>query len=281
MNKDIAYDNDDAGYKKIKFHIPPLSNDVTTYATITGTKSAADDYEYLQGELYVPYSSVNLKSLIIFAHGSSSSRKSIRNRYVSRILNNNGFATLLADLLTTNEVNSDIKNQKIMEKNKEERIVLNKFNIHLLSSRLTTITKWVTENISEVKGLSIGYFGRSTGAAAAIESAAVNDASNLNSLSHRIYAIVSRGGRPDLADSNALKNVKAATLLIVGAKDSEEVIELNKQALKQMTGSKSKDLVIVPEAGHLFDNNENIIEEVANITSEWFTKNIGYDDKWL
>jgi putative phosphoribosyl transferase len=279
MNKDIAYDNDDSGYKKIKFHIPPISNAVTTSTSTTNTDN---DYEYLQGELSVPYSPVVLKSLIIFAHGSSSSRKSIRNRYVSRILNNNGFATLLTDLLTTNEVNSDIKSQKIMDNNEGEQdegtsSALNKFNIHLLSNRLTTITKWVTENISEVKNLPIGYFGRSTGAAAAIESAAaaVNDASNLNSVSNGIYAIVSRGGRPDLADSNAQKNVKAATLLIVGAKDSKEIIELNKQALQQLTGSKSKDLVIVPEASHLFDNNENVIEEVANITSEWFTKNIG------
>ena len=114
-----------------------------------------------------PYPSVRLKSLIIFAHGSSSSRKSIRNRYVSRILNNNGFATLLTDLLMTKEVNSDMKDQKIMDNNKEESGILNKFNIHLLSSRLTTITGWVIENISEVKGLPIGYFGRSTGAAAA------------------------------------------------------------------------------------------------------------------
>lgn len=281
MNKDIAYDNDDSGYKKIKFHILPTSNAITT-STSTFTTNTDNDYEYLQGELSIPYSPVVLKSLIIFAHGSSSSRKSIRNRYVSHILNNNGFATLLTDLLTTNEVNSDIKSQKIMdnyeggEKEEGTNSVLNKFNIHLLSNRLTTITKWVTENISEVKNLPIGYFGRSTGAAAAIESAAaVNDASNLNSVSNGIYAIVSRGGRPDLADSNARKNVKAATLLIVGAKDSKEIIELNKQALQQLTGSKSKDLVIVPEASHLFDNNENIIEEVANITSEWFTKNIG------
>jgi dienelactone hydrolase len=282
MNKDIAYDSDDGGNKKIKFHIPPLSSPFTTTTTTTTTTAAKadDDYEYLQGELSVPYSPADLKSLIIFAHGSSSSRKSIRNRYVSRMLNNNGFATLLTDLLTTNEVNSDMKLQKTMDKNGKEgtsSTALNKFNIKLLSNRLTTITKWVTENISEVKDLPIGYFGRSTGAAAAIESAVVNDSSNLDPLSHRIYAIVSRGGRPDLSDPNALKNVKAATLLIVGAKDSKDIIELNKQALEQLTSSKSKDLVMVSEAGHLFDNNENIIEEVANITSEWFTKNIGYD----
>src|SRR6188508_18074 len=104
MNKDIAYDNDDSGYKKIKFHILPTSNAITKSTSTTNTDS---DYEYLQGELSIPYSPVVLKSLIIFAHGSSSSRKSIRNRYVSHILNNNGFATLLTDLLTTSEVNSD------------------------------------------------------------------------------------------------------------------------------------------------------------------------------
>src|SRR5215212_5129125 len=145
MNKDIAYDNDESGYKKIKFHIPPISNAVTTATATTTTNTDDDgDYEYLQGELSVPYSPVVLKSLIIFAHGSSSSRKSLRNRYVSHILNNNGFATLLTDLLTTNEVNSDIKSQKIMDNNKGEGIssALNKFNIHLLSNRLTTITKW-------------------------------------------------------------------------------------------------------------------------------------------
>ncbi len=273
-NKDIAYDNDDANYKKIKFHIPLLSN---VSATGTTTNTENDDYGYLQGDLSIPYSSTaaDLKSLVIFAHGSSSSRKSIRNRYVSHILNNNGFATLLTDLLTTNEVNSDIENQKIMDKDREKYYgALNKYNIHLLSGRLTTITNWVIENISEVKGLPIGYFGRSTGVAAAIESAVANDMSNLNSPSHRIYAIVSRGGRPDLAGSDALKNLKSSTLLIVGEKDSKEIIDLNRQALQQLTNSKSKDFMIIPEASHLFDNNEGTIEEVAKITSEWFSKNI-------
>jgi putative phosphoribosyl transferase len=277
MSQDIAYDNDDANYKKIKFHIPLLSN---AGATTTTNNDDDDDYDYLQGDLSIPYSSAaDLKSLIIFAHGSSSSRKSIRNRYVSHILNNNGFATLLTDLLTTNEVNLDNENQKIMDKDMEEYYgALNKFNIHLLSVRLTTITNWVIENISEVKGLPIGYFGRSTGVAAAIESAVAYDTSNLNSPSHRIYAIVSRGGRPDLADSDALKNLKASTLLIVGEKDSKEIIDLNRQALQQLTTSKSKDLMIIPEASHLFDNNEGMIEEVAKTTSEWFSKSIAMHD---
>ena len=110
-----------------------------------------------------------------------------------------------------------MKNQKINDKDMEKHYgALYKSNIHLLSVRLTSITNWETENISEVKGLPIGYFGRSTGVAAAIESAVAYDASNLNSHSHKIYAIVSRGGRPDLAGSDALKNLKASTLLSVG-----------------------------------------------------------------
>ncbi len=165
-----------------------------------------------------------------------------------------------------------------MDKDRGEHYgILNKFNIHLLSGRLTTITNWVLENISEVRGLPIAYFGRSTGVAAAIVSTVANDASNSKSPAHRIYAIVSRGGRPDLADSDALKNLKASTLLIVGEKDSKETIELNRIALQQPTNSRSKDLMIIPEASHLFDNNEGMIEEVANITSEWFSKNIGHE----
>ncbi len=275
MSKDIAYDIDDPNYKKIKFHIPLLSNAAGT--TTKSTTADDEDYDYLQGELSVPYlSGAEVKSLIIFAHGSSSSRKSIRNRYVSHILNNNGFATLLTDLLTTYEVKSDMEKQNILDKDRGEGGTLNKFNIRLLSDRLTTITTWVIENISEVKGLPIGYFGRSTGVAAAIESAATaNETSNSNSTSYRIYAIVSRGGRPDLAHSVALKNLISSTLLIVGEKDSQEIIELNRQALLQLTNAKSKDLMIIPEANHLFDNSGSMIEEVANITSEWFSKNIG------
>ena len=130
-NKDIAYDTNDANYKKIKFHIPLLSDaGATTTATATTATATAttntydnhDDYDYLQGDLYIPYSSAaeSLKSLIIFAHGGSSGRNSVRNRFVSHILNNNGFATLLTDLLTTNEVNSGKKNQMIMDKDRKE-----------------------------------------------------------------------------------------------------------------------------------------------------------------
>ncbi len=135
----------------------------------------------------------NSKALIIFAHGSGSGASSPRNKYVADVLNENGFATLLIDLLTEQEQESDIKSQKIM--GKYPGIVLNKFNIHLLSDRLKTITRWIIENqnnessMEKLKDLPIGYFGASTGAAAAIEASSVVS----NPYSDRIYAIVSRG----------------------------------------------------------------------------------------
>jgi putative phosphoribosyl transferase len=228
--------------------------------------------EVLNGILNIP---LNPKSLIIFAHGSGSNSSSPRNNYVASILNDNGFATLLTNLLTLEEQCSDIKSQKII--GKFPGIVLNKFNINLLSSRLTSITNWIMDdnNVSselsaKVKDLPIGYFGASTGAAACIES------SVYSSHSDKIYAIVSRGGRPDLAGSDALRKVKSATLLIVGEKDSKEIITLNKKALKQLKNAKTKDLVIVPKAGHLFDEDEGSMEKVAEIASQWFTKNIDY-----
>jgi putative phosphoribosyl transferase len=224
----------------------------------------------LNGILTIP---LNPKSIIIFAHGSGSNNSSPRNRYVNGVLNDGGFATLLVNLLTSQEQDSDIKSQKVM--GKYPGIVLNKFNINLLSTRLTSITNWIIKedsNISteKVKDLPIGYFGASTGAAACIES------SVSSSHSDKIYAIVSRGGRPDLAGSDALRKVKSATLLIVGEKDSKEIITLNKKALKQLKNAKTKDLVIVPKADHLFDEDEGSMEKVAEIASQWFTKNIDY-----
>jgi dienelactone hydrolase len=187
---------------------------------------------------------------------------------VATLLNENGFATLLADLLTPEEQESDTKSQRVM--GKFPGIVLNKFNIRLLSDRLKTITDWAVSNIQEVKGLPIGYFGASTGASAAIE-AAVNVASG--PIPDQIYAIVSRGGRPDLADSDALRNLKAATLLVVGAKDSKDIMDLNKKALKQLKSAKAKDLAIVPNAGHLFEE-PGTMEKVADLATQWFAKKL-------
>ena len=221
--------------------------------------------EYLQGHLQIP---PNSKSLIIFAHGSGSGRDSPRNNYVATALNENGFATLLADLLTPEEQESDTKSQRVM--GRFPGIVLNKFNIRLLSDRLKTITRWTMASVQEVSGMPIGYFGASTGAAAAI-GAAVGFETSSNP--DKIYAIVSRGGRPDLADSAALKNLKAPTLLIVGARDSKDVMDLNKKALKQLKNAKAKDLAIVPNAGHLFEE-PGTMEKVADIATKWYLKKI-------
>lgn len=232
---------------------------------LSSSSHANDDDDGLTGELTVPSVSPKPMALIIFAHGSDSGMDSPRNQHVAKVLNENGFATLLSDLLTPVEAESDIKSQKVM--GKFPGIVLNKFNIHLLSDRLSTLTRWTTENVPEVKDLPIGYFGSSTGAAASIEAAAYVP------LSDKIYAIVSRGGRPDLAYSDSIKSVRAAIMLLVGTNDSKEIIELNKKALKQLKNAKSKELVMVPNAGHLFEG-EGAIDKVADISTKWFDKTI-------
>jgi putative phosphoribosyl transferase len=153
-----------------------------------------DSDNRLHGELIIPKTA---KGLIVFAHGSGSGRASSRNQYVANVLNQNGFATFLVDLLTQGEQQSDLKSQKIL--NKYPILILNKFNINLLARRLETATIWLIEIKADVKNLPIGYYGSSTGAAAAI------DASMSDTLRGKVKAMVSRGGRPDLAN---LENIK-------------------------------------------------------------------------
>ena len=188
----------------------------------------------LKGILDLPK---NAKSVVIFAHGSGSGRFSPRNNFVARILQKAGLGTLLFDLLTE----------------EEDSVYKTRFNIGLLAERLVAATKWFME---EHKTFKIGYFGASTGAAAALQAAA----------EIRINAIVSRGGRPDLAKN--LDKVKAPTLLIVGGYD-DVVIELNKKAHEKIKAKKK--LVIVPEATHLFEE-PGKLEEVSRLAKEWFVK---------
>ena len=201
--------------------------------------------------------SQNHKGIVVFAHGSGSSgRHSPRNRYVASILNNNEskIGTLLVDLLTAVE-------QKIDEKTREYR-----FNVQLLANCLVAVTDWLlTQNPTKAQGenLSIGYFGSSTGAAAALIAAAEYPGV--------IKAIVSRGGRPDLANSSYLKRVKAPTLLLVGSKDNPQVIALNQKALQQLKNTKEKRLVMIPGAGHLFEE-PGTLEEAARHTASWFER---------
>jgi putative phosphoribosyl transferase len=199
--------------------------------------------EALQGDLVVPAAAAGV---VLFAHGSGSSRQSPRNRYVARALQHAGLATLLIDLLTLEEEAVDLRTAEL------------RFNIDLLAERLQEAAEWlVTTPLT--KNLRIGFFGASTGAAAALVAASRRP--------EVVGAIVSRGGRPDLAGS-ALPRVEAPTLLIVGGEDTP-VIALNRQALASLRGTKRLD--IVPGATHLFEE-PGALEQVASLASEWFVR---------
>jgi putative phosphoribosyl transferase len=188
-------------------------------------------------------------ALVLFVHGSGSSRHSPRNQFVARTLNDAGLGTLLFDLLTHEEEGIDTQTGEL------------RFNIHLLAERLVYATKWAKQQ-EQTRDLRIGYFGSSTGGAAALVAAADNP--------QDVSAVVSRGGRPDLADE-ALPKVQAPTLLIVGAND-DIVIELNEQARDRMRCEVK--LEIIPGATHLFEE-PGALERVAKLASDWFVKNIG------
>jgi putative phosphoribosyl transferase len=198
------------------------------------------------GNLTVPHGA---KGIVLFAHGSGSSRFSRRNTQVAREINSAGIATLLIDLLTKEE-------EAIDEFTGEFR-----FNINLLAQRLVHATEWVKKN-PDTKPLAIGYFGASTGAAAALIAAA--------KLPEQVKAVVSRGGRPDLAGQH-LSEVRAPTLLIVGGDDAD-VLELNREASKHLTYEKK--LVVVPGATHLFEE-PGKLEEVSKLAIGWFSKHLG------
>jgi len=200
----------------------------------------------LSGNLHIPDGAA---ALVLFAHGSGSSRHSPRNQFVARTLNNAGLATLLFDLLTPEEESIDARTAEL------------RFNIGLLAERLVHATKWAKQQ-EQTRDLRIGYFGSSTGGGAALVAAA--------EVTEDVGAVVSRGGRPDLADE-ALPKVQAPTLLIVGGND-DVVIELNEQARDRMRCEVK--LEIVPGATHLFEE-PGALEKVAQVASNWFVKHIG------
>jgi putative phosphoribosyl transferase len=201
---------------------------------------------HLEGNLSVP---AQAQALGLFAHGSGSSRHSPRNRYVAHVLREAGLATLLIDLLTAEEEAVDVHTAHL------------RFNIDLLAERLVGATDWLAQN-PKTRSFAIGYFGASTGAAAALVAAAQRP--------EIAQAVVSRGGRPDLAGP-ALPHVRAPTLLIVGGNDLP-VIGLNQQAMAQL-GAKENQLVIIPGATHLFEE-PGALEEVARLAAEWFTHHL-------
>jgi putative phosphoribosyl transferase len=201
--------------------------------------------EDLFGNLNIPEGATGL---VVFAHGSGSSRHSPRNQFVARTLNNAGLATLLFDLLTQEEEAVDLRTRE------------HRFNIGLLAERLVYATRWARQQ-EETRDLRIGYFGSSTGGAAALVAAA--------EVPQDAAAVVSRGGRPDLA-GEALPKVQAPTLLIVGGND-DLVIELNEQARDRMRCEVK--LEIVPGATHLFEE-PGALEQVAQLASDWFVRHL-------
>jgi putative phosphoribosyl transferase len=200
----------------------------------------------LSGNLTVPEDAA---SLVLFAHGSGSSRHSPRNQFVARTIKRAGLGTLLFDLLTPEEEALDIYTRE------------HRFNIGLLAERLVHATKWARQQ-DQTRDLRVGYFGSSTGGAAALVAAA--------ELPQDVGAVVSRGGRPDLAGA-ALPKVEAPTLLIVGGND-DIVIQLNEMARDRMRGEVK--LEIIPDATHLFEE-PGALEHVAKLASAWFVSHLG------
>jgi len=198
----------------------------------------------LQGNLGIPEGA---RGVVLFAHGSGSGRHSPRNRFVAEQLREAGLGTLLVDLLTEEEEAVDQYTAHL------------RFDIGLLADRLVAATDWLASN-PRTADLVVGYFGASTGAGAALVAA--------TRTKHRTGAVVSRGGRPDLA-GEALPKVQAPTLLLVGGNDGP-VIDLNEEAL-ELLGSPVKRLVIIPGASHLFEES-GTLEEVARLAADWFTR---------
>lgn len=199
----------------------------------------------LEGNLSVPTAP---QGAVLFAHGSGSSRHSPRNRYVADVLNEGGLATLLIDVLTGDEQEVDLQTAHL------------RFDIPFLAKRLEAITQWAVQ-YPEVAGLKLGLFGASTGAAAALVAAA--------QLPQLVRAVVSRGGRPDLAGA-ALTRVEAPTLLIVGGADTV-VLDLNRQALAVLDCE--KQLKIIPGATHLFEE-PGTLQKVAVLARDWFLEKL-------
>lgn len=203
-------------------------------------KEIVINVEHTQLDGHMSYQGV-VKAWVIFAHGSGSSRKSKRNNWVAQELNKQGYGTLLFDLLTP----------------EEDEIYMNRFNIPLIAKRLIAATSWLIHS-DIYNGEKIAYYGASTGAAAALMAA------GQASPSWPLYAVISRGGRPDLAGAESLNNVFIPTLLIVGSRD-EQVIELNEIALKELGEAK---LVLVPGATHLFEE-PGALNEVVRLSLDW------------
>jgi len=218
----------------------------STYEEAVRPVRIAADGVVLDGDLAVPGGA---KGVVLFAHGSGSGRRSPRNRIVAETLHASGVATLLFDLLTEQEERAERFTRHL------------RFDIGLLAGRLLVATDWLAEN-PVVSDLKIGYFGASTGGGAALTAAADRP--------EAVAAIVSRGGRPDLAGDESLAKVRTPTLLIVGGDDAT-VLDLNRRAMARMSAPVA--LEVVPGASHLFEE-PGTLQEVSRLASDWFIRHL-------
>ena len=215
--------------------------------------SSADSF--VEGTLSIPD---NPKGVVAFVHGSGSSKSSHRNQLVSEKLNDTNIASLLFDLLSREEQESDTQLEKI--KSKIPGTVLNKFNIPLLTARVSMATEWIMNNML-TRRLQIGYFASSTGGAAALIAAS----------KYNIRSIVIRSGRTDLVENQLLSQIVSPCLFIVGSEE-KTLAKINKETMKKLRNVKEKELVIIANASHLLEN-EGTIQEVSQVASEWVILN--------
>ncbi len=206
---------------------------------------------FVEGNLFIPDNPIGI---VVFAHGSGSSKSSQRNQLVSRKLNENNIGSLLFDLLSEEEQESDRQLENIITQ--IPGAILNKFNIALLTERLSMATEWIIDHQQKRK-LQLGYFASSTGGAAALIAAS----------KYQVQSIVIRSGRTDLVDNHFLSELVSPCLFIVGGKE-KTLIKINKQTMKKLRNVKEKKLSIIQDASHLFDE-EGSTEKLADIASQW------------
>jgi putative phosphoribosyl transferase len=209
----------------------------------------------VKGNLVIPEAPIGF---VVFAHGSGSDKTSLRNQLISRILNDNNIGTLIFDLLCEEEQESDVRAMKLMCK--IPGLTLNKFNIGLLAKRLIGASEWIN-NYSGLGKFKLGYFGSSTGAAAAL----------LAATKYNVEAIVSRGGRTDLIDKRVLEQIVSPCLFIAGS-DDKNVVRINRTTMSQLRNMTEKKMEVINGASHLFEE-DGKIEQVANLAGAWFKTN--------
>ena len=214
----------------------------------------SDSNLFIEGNLVIPN---NPMGIIVFVHGSGSGKGSYRNQTVSKKLNENNIATLLFDLLTEEEQESDKQLENIIYK--IPGAILNKFNISLLKDRLSMVTDWII-NYESLSNLKIGYFASSTGAAAAL----------IASAKKPVKSITIRSGRTDLVDNNLLGQIVSPCLFIVGSKE-KSLLDISKQTMKKLRNAEEKELCIIQNASHLFEE-EGSMKEVVEVATMWIKR---------